>query len=147
LHVCRLEIWQTPPPELAALVADRGILHPTGPVVFAESEARNLHELLWWMRRDGDEAVLRVAAPIAIDKAAARLGGFCHLGSCAQVLSGVSELLRSTDTPDDILVGDVIDEAILYLGGLSAWLDTSIPWNALNEAFRTATAPRKDLTS
>lgn len=143
LHICRNEIWQAPPPELADLIADRGILHPAGPVLFAESEARGLHELLWWMRRDGSDVVLQGAAPVAIDKAAARLGGFCHLASCAEVLTGISDLLRSGKVP----AADVIDETILYLGGLSAWLDTAIPWNAVNEAFRTATEPQKDLPS
>lgn len=143
LHVCRNEIWQAPPPELAGLIADRGILHPAGPVMLADSEARGLHELLWWMRRDGRPVVLQAAAPVAIDKAAARLGGFCHLTSCAEALTGISDLLRSGKVP----AADVIDEAILYLGGLSAWLDTAIPWNAVNEAFRTATVSRKDLSS
>ena len=143
LHICRREIWQAPPPELADLIADRGILHPAGPVLFAESEARSLHELLWWMRRDGSDVVFQGAAPVAIDKAAARLGGFCHLASCAEVLTGISDLLRSGKVP----AGEVIDETILYLGGLSAWLDTAIPWNAVNEAFRTATAPRKEISS
>jgi hypothetical protein len=27
-------------------------MHPLGPLVFAESEARGLHEWLWWLRRD-----------------------------------------------------------------------------------------------
>jgi hypothetical protein len=143
LHICRTEIWEAPPPELTDLIAGRGILHPAGPVLFAESEARGLHEMLWWMRRDGNEVVWRGAAPIAIDKAAARLGGFCHLASCAEVLTGIAELLRSGKVP----ACDVIDEAILYLGGLSAWLDTAIPWNAMNEAFRQATASPKDLSA
>lgn len=127
-------IWRSPPPELAALLDDRGILHPAGPMLFAEAEARALHELLWWYRRaEAEEAIAR-GAVVAIEKAAARLGGFCHLTSCAKVLSGIADLIRGGDVPP----GAVLNEAILYTGGLSQWLDRSIPWNALNEAFRKA---------
>jgi hypothetical protein len=130
----RLSIWRSPPPELATLLDDRGILHPAGPVLFAEAEARALHELLWWYRRARDEDAIVRGAAVAIDKAAARLGGFCHLTSCANVLRGIADLIRGGDAPPSA----ILDEAILYAGGLSQWLDRSIPWNALNEAFREA---------
>ena len=140
LRRARRAAWTAPPPELSGLLADRGILHPAGPLFFAEGEARGLHELLWCLRREGDASVLRIAAGTAIDKAAARLAGFCHLASVGAELRRASALLH--DPAADART--VLDETILYCGAVSAWLDVSIPWNAVNEAVRATLKEEAD---
>lgn len=144
LRADRDAVWAACPDEIRNLLADRGILHPAGPALFAESEARSLHEQLWWLRRDGDAPAVRAAAAVLLRKAAARLSGFCHLTEAGTVLDRAAGLFADEALP----VGPTLDESILYLGGLSAWLDLKIPWNALNEAFRAAApAPLKETSS
>jgi hypothetical protein len=39
---------------------------------------------------------------------------------------------------EQVPVRDLLEEAILVAGRLAAWIDLLIPWNDLNESFRTA---------
>lgn len=112
-------------------------MHPAGPVFVAESEARVLHELLWWLRAaraQRDETVLRQTAAIVLDKTATRLRDFCHMEDTSAVLFRFSAAMEDSSLGFDPL----IDEAILVAGRIGAWLDLLIPWNDLNEAFRRA---------
>ncbi len=132
----RKALWAEMPQDIAGITASRAIMHPAGPVFMAESEARVLHELLWWLRSAigrRDEAVLRQSAAIALDKTATRLRDFCHLDTTPALLF---RLATAMEEPHDFSV--LIDEAILAAGRIGAWIDLLIPWNDLNEAFRTA---------
>lgn len=132
----RQRLWGGCPDDIARVTASRAIMHPAGPVFTAEGEARVLHELLWWMRGQRAtrrEDVLRQMAAIALDKTATRLRDFCHMEETPTLLFKLADAMDEPLPFDDLL-----DEAILVSGRIGAWLDLLIPWNDLNEAFRTA---------
>lgn len=133
----RKALWKKCPDDITRLTVSRAIMHPAGPVFVAESEARVLHELLWWLRAaraQRDEMVLRQTAAIVLDKTATRLRDFCHMEDTSAVLFRFSAAMEDSSLGFDPL----IDEAILVAGRIGAWLDLLIPWNDLNEAFRRA---------
>ncbi len=133
----RRQLWQACPQDVAALRASRAIMHPVGPVMVAESEARVLHETLWWIRErlaTENETVLRRTAAIVLNKAAVRLRDFCHMTGSAALLFR----LESATGIEAVPLEELIEEAILIAGRLSAWIDLLIPWNDLNESFHAA---------
>lgn len=137
LHARRQVLWADCPAEIGALLASRAIMHPAGPLFFAEAEARGLHELLFWQFRAHRAApgdAWREAAALAASKAASRLGGFCHLTEAAATLDLAAEALRDPSLSAE----PVFEEAILVAGRLANWLDLRIPWHAINEALRAA---------
>ncbi|WP_119273501.1 hypothetical protein [Taklimakanibacter deserti] len=139
LHAARLKLWAACPEDVKKLTQSRGIMHPAGPVLMAESEARILHENLWWIRerRAGGEVIaLRYAAALALNRAATRLRDFCHLTSSSKILFDLETAIDS----DPALFEPLLDEAILCSGRLAAWIDLQIPWNAINEKFRAVLA-------
>lgn len=143
LVAARQAIWQAPPAGIAAMMARRGVMLPTGPLVYAEGYARHLHETLWRLRgiaRTGDGTFAVRAAGEALALAVARIAGFCHLPEAGAVLERIAGLLRAR--PD--LATAILDEAILYTGRLAAWLDGRIAWNDLTEATRAAASEWKD---
>jgi hypothetical protein len=112
-------------------------MHPAGPLFFAESDARGLHETLWWQYRQYRADRLpawREAAALASAKAASRLGGLCHLADAAATL----DLARQALLDPAIDADAAFEEAILVAGRLANWLDLRIPWHAINEAVRAA---------
>lgn len=133
----RRTLWENQPGDLQEAILSRGIMHPAGPILMAESEARVLHEILWWVRarigREG-ETVLRKMAALALDKAAVRLKDFCHLDQSAGLLYRLAAAMIDEQVP----VRDLLEETILVAGRLAAWIDLLIPWNDLNEGFRAA---------
>jgi len=134
--VRREAIWQKMPEEIAHLLASRAIMHPAGPVLTAESQMRNLHEFLWWLRccrQSVDEQHLRQNAALALNKAATILHDFCHLQETPDMLFRLEQLMA-----EKLPFKTILDEAILVSGRLSAWMDLLIPWNDINEAFRKA---------
>jgi hypothetical protein len=131
----RRKLWAACPADILTLTNSRQIMHPVGPVLFAESEARVLHELLWQLRAEQsrrDEEVLRQSASIILTKTAMRLRDFCHLNQTSELLFKLAGLMDDPALP----FGELIDEAILNAGRIAAWLDLLIPWNDLNQAFR-----------
>ncbi|MER8830328.1 hypothetical protein NKH73_25640 [Mesorhizobium sp. M0938] len=136
----RKALWAACPADISGITTSRAIMHPAGPVFTAESEARVLHEFLWWIRaeRGKDEAVRRQAAALALDKAATRLRDFCHMEETPALLFRLKAAMGEGHTFDAL-----IDEAILVAGRVGAWLDLLIPWNDLNEAFRAALDRRR----
>ncbi|SDA93516.1 hypothetical protein [Mesorhizobium qingshengii] len=137
----RKALWAACPADISRVTASRAIMHPAGPVFTAESEARVLHELLWWIRAERgrkDEVVLRQVAALALDKTATRLRDFCHMEETPALLFRLKAAMGD-GYPFDTL----IDEAILVAGRIGAWLDLLIPWNDLNEAFRAALDGRR----
>ncbi|WP_417723879.1 hypothetical protein [Salipiger sp.] len=144
LHA-RRALWSACPADITDLVTSRAIMHPVGPVMQAESEARVLHESLWWVRSalgTEAEAGLRVAGCLALDKAAVRLRDFCHMGDTAGILFRCREAMADPRQP----LGAIIDESILVAGRIGAWIDLLIPWNDLNEAYRRALSPEREPT-
>ncbi|MBM3540426.1 MAG: hypothetical protein FJX51_00130 [Alphaproteobacteria bacterium] len=123
----RRAAWSGLPKEFERLRARQGVMLPLGPLVFAESELRKLHENLWVLREDGGEGRGRVASLLARG-AAAQLDGLLGLHETARTLGILAEALRS-DAPD---APAVLDEAILAVGRLSHWLDLFFPWTKLN---------------
>lgn len=137
LVTLRQELWSRCPRDIASMLASRATMHPAGPLFLAESEARILHELLWWVRSGlakEDATVSRRVATLACNKAGTRLRDFCHLGESAAGVFALENAFRR----DDIPLGVLTDEAILCAGRLAAWLDLSIPWSAVNEAVVSA---------
>ena len=136
LYQLRADLWAACPGEIDVLMRGRGLMHPAGPLFIAESEARGLHETLWRLLRALDDgapaAAVAFAAGTLCDKAAARLGGFCHLKNASAGVAQVSAALREDNMP----VAGVLREAILIAGALSSWLDLQIPWNDVNETVR-----------
>lgn len=131
----RARLWAECPPELSVLMAGRGVMQPAGPVFFAESELRHLHEWLWWARtRLAGDPALYPAARLACEKAATRLSGFCGLDVSADLLAEAARQIRRGGA----IGAAALDEAILIAGRLSAWLDLMIPWEAVNQAMRHA---------
>lgn len=144
LRRARLALWRECPADIEALTRSRAIMHPVGPVLQAESEARVLHESLWWVRKEigkVDQECLRVAAGLALDKAAVRLRDFCHMSDTAQTLFHCAQAV--SDPAWDLAA--IIDESILVAGRIGAWIDLLLPWNDMNEAFRSA-LDSKDLS-
>jgi len=136
LVAIRQKLWTTSPADIEALLASRATMHPAGPLFLAESEARILHELLWWVRgglATEEPRISRRIAAVACNKAATRLRDFCHLGESAAAVFA----LEAAFGRDDIPLAALVDEAILCAGRLAAWLDLRIPWSAVNEATRS----------
>lgn len=132
----RAALWAACPGDIARVTRSRAIMHPAGPVFAAEGEARVLHEFLWWLRaarKTRDDAVLRAAAALALNKTATRLRDFCHMDETPALLFQLEGLMDET-----LDFGALVDEAIIIAGRIGAWLDLLIPWNDLNQAFRTA---------
>lgn len=137
LHGARLALWRDCPAELRALTRSRAILHPVGPLMQADAEARVLHEILWEVRsRRGLQAddTRRAIASMALDRTGVRLRDFCHLPGCAATLHAARDAVEDTAVRFDA----ALTEAILIAGRLAAWIDLLIPWNAMNEAARRA---------
>lgn len=133
----RRELWREMPSEFNALMAERGVMHPAGPLFVAESGVRCLHELLWCHRQGAlsrGYTAHRLAAAEACNMVAAKLDGFCHLPASATAVRSLAEALNDPDLPTE----SVLEEAILTVGKLSDWLDLLIPWNEVNEAVRSA---------
>ena len=144
LQKARIQIWETCPDEVKNLLAGRGTMHPLGPLMFAESESRTLHETLWWLRqksKDDPKTDMREAIAVACTKSASRLGGFCHLMDAAETLSMAARAWR--DPAIDIF--DLYRECILFIGRLADWLDLHIPWHSLNELMRDADDQRASI--
>lgn len=123
----RTAMWQAPPPEIERLRARRGVMLPFGPLVFAESETRKLHENLWLLRETGDARLIRESGALLIRGAAGQLSDFLGLRDSAGALSAMADALMRAAEPHEIL-----DEAILFVGRLSHWLDLYFPWQKLN---------------
>lgn len=137
LVAIRQKLWSASPADIEALLASRATMHPAGPLFLAESEARILHELLWWVRGGlvkEEPRISRRIAAVSCNKAATRLRDFCHLGESAAAIFA----LEAAFGRDEIPLAALIDEAILCAGRLAAWLDLRIPWSAINAATRAA---------
>lgn len=133
----RRALWAACPADVAALAQSRALMHPAGPCFMADGESRGLHETLWWVherlgRDDVDK--LSFAARLVLNRTALRLRDFCHFTTSSAVLFDLEETIAAR--PD--IFPDLLDEAILCAGRISAWIDLQIPWNAVNEGFRAA---------
>jgi hypothetical protein len=131
LRKARRSMWTAPPAEFLTLLQRQGLMMPYGPLALAEGEFRKLHELIWRLRNErygiGRAERGRVAG-FLIDGFNDRIEGFCGLHACGAVLERAKPLILDPETADV-----AIEELVLYTGRAAAWLDTYIPWNALND--------------
>ncbi|MDQ2068111.1 hypothetical protein Q9295_17195 [Xinfangfangia sp. CPCC 101601] len=137
LLAARDAIWRACPEDLAALRESRAIMHPMGPVLMAESEARILHEMFWWLRErvQADPATsLRYAAGLSTNKAATRLRDFCHMKETPDILFQ----LEAAFADPAVSLPELIDLGIVIAGRIAAWLDLQIAWDPMNQAYRAA---------
>lgn len=137
LHRSRLALWRDCPEELRALTRSRAILHPVGPLMQADAEARVLHEILWEVRTQRGlkpDDMRRAIASLALNRTGVRLRDFCHLPDCAATLHAARDAIEDPA----VSLNAALTEAILIAGRLAAWIDLLIPWNAMNEAARQA---------
>ena len=127
LRALRDKAWKNPPAEYARMRARRGVMLPLGPLVFAESELRKLHENLWLFRERGDAKLTAQATPMLVRGAASLLDNFLGLHDSAKDLEAFATALEGGN--DDAAV---LDETIRTVGRLSHWLDLDFPWVKLN---------------
>lgn len=129
--------WQAQPDEVSGLLARRGLNIPFGPLSMAEGEARKLHELLWrlWIDTDryNDDEKKRIAE-FCIEAAVTRIGGFCHMLEVGDRLQDGIAVLNERK----IETNQVLEELVLYIGRIAAWLDLHICWWPMNEMTRNA---------
>lgn len=135
LHAVRLSIWAQTPREISELLARRGLMLPLGPLIFADSEMRGLHEKLsrLWLRGDVSD-IARIGA-FAVDLAADRLEGHCGLHETAAFLRRVRNVLVEPET-----LQPALHELILHVSQFSSYLDQYLCWYDLNEAFISRTS-------
>ena len=136
LVAARHEIWRQEPEEVLALSRRTGLMMPTGPLIMGEGDARKLQEGLWFVRKrlvDGtfDEARAADVAAVLIESALSVLDGLCGLHQAGAVLRQVQGLFQ--DPPCPML--RLVDETILYVGRLAAWLDTHMVWNDWTQTY------------
>jgi hypothetical protein len=135
----RKAMWQAPPAEIERLRARRGVMLPFGPLVFAESETRKLHENLWLLRERGDARLIAESGALLIRGAANQLSDFLGLHDSAHALIAMADALGDAGVSRAIL-----DEAILFVGRMSHWLDLYFPWQKLNTLAEAAASGRRN---
>lgn len=137
LLLTRARIWSVCPGDIGRLRESRALMHPAGPTFTAESEARVLHEIFWWLRvrlETDSENDLRYSGALAANKAATRLRDFCHMKETPAILFGLEAAFKD----QDVALRPLVELAIVLAGRIAAWCDLQIPWNSVNEAFRAA---------
>lgn len=130
----RNEAWQSVPAEFERLRARRGVMIPLGPLFYAESETRKLHENLWLLRDEREMRFKSEAAALLLRGAADMLEGFLGLHDTAKGLSILADAVGKEPSDTSAL----LDEIILYVGRLSHWLDLYFPWRKLNAVAEAA---------
>ncbi|MCX7353682.1 MAG: DUF3830 family protein [Alphaproteobacteria bacterium] len=130
----RKTAWQAVPAEFERLRARRGVMIPLGPLFYAESETRKLHENLWLLRDEREARFKSEAAALLLRGAADMLEGFLGLHDTAKGLSTMADAIGKE--PSDAAA--LLDEIILYVGRLSHWLDLYFPWRKLNAVAEAA---------
>lgn len=135
----RLAAWQGVPAEFERLRARRGVMIPLGPLFYAESETRKLHENLWLLRDERETRFKSEAAALLLRGAADMLEGFLGLHDTAKGLATLADAIGQE--PSDAAA--ILDETILYVGRLSHWLDLYFPWRKLNAVAEAAADGRR----
>ena len=145
LRSARAAAWFEEPGDVAMLLARRGLNIPFGPLSMAEGELRKLHELLWrlWNEGSARSDVDKVAiARFAIEAAITRVAGFCHMTAAGSVLEDGLRCLADADRP----LAETLEELVLYVGRMAAWLDLHICWWPINELTLETLSKTKDQT-
>jgi len=130
----RQEAWQAVPAEFERLRARRGVMIPLGPLFYAESETRKLHENLWLLRDERGARFKSEAAALLLRGAADMLDGFLSMHDTAKGLTTMADAIGKEPSDTSAL----LDEIILYVGRLSHWLDLYFPWRKLNAVAEAA---------
>jgi len=123
-------IAERAPGEVRALLAQRGVMRPAGPVLYAEAETRKLHETLWLIRQEARASgVVPSLASTILRHCAGRLRGWYQLGDAAALVDEVAGALPGLPCAQ---ATEVVEALMLYVGRLNLWVDASIPWDGLN---------------
>ncbi len=137
LKTARRLAWQAQPSDVSDLLNRRGLNIPFGPLSMAEGEARKLHELLWRLWADTaryDDGEKKRIAVFSIEAAITRIGGLCHMLEVGNRLHDGITVLNECEVETD----RVLEELVLYIGRIAAWLDLHICWGPMNEITRNA---------
>ncbi len=130
----RKAVWTAMPADIARLARQQGPMMPLGPLFYAESETRKLHEFLWAFRECEDTRFAATGGSVLVRSAGIQLRDFFGLNETAAMLLELAELLAQW--PERPL----LDEVILTVGRISHWLDLLLPWQDLNHVM---VQPRK----
>lgn len=130
----RIAAWQGIPAEFEKLRARRGVMIPLGPLFYAESELRKLHENLWLLRDEREVRFKSGGAALLLRGSADLLDNFLGLHETAKGLAMLADAIGLEPTDTDAL----LNEAILHVGRLSHWLDLYFPWRKLNDVAEAA---------
>lgn len=126
------DFWEKPTGELVDLTMRKGQTMPSGPIISACGDALKLTGVLWEIRRllieEGhfDGKTFRAVTGHFQDV----IGGWYGLKKTASAIDSYS---RSVSSGVNRLAD--LDEMILFSGRLHMWIDSLIPWEAINEQF------------
>ena len=135
----RKKIWKKVPEEVRRAKNRNGLMQPLGSIVYAESETRNLQQLLWVFKNLLKEKQITInnlknSLKAFLEHFSVTIGGWCSLTDTSALLKDTSELISKLETSEDL--DDIIDELMLYIGRVNMWLDLLIPWDDLNEQIK-----------
>lgn len=124
--------WHKPIPEIVDMVSRKGQTMPAGPILSASGDALKLIGVLWEFRKllveKGHFDPLSFNAVIGHFQEI--LGGWYGLRETASAISTYSQRITSGENRRADL-----EEMILFAGRLSMWIDSLIPWEAINNQF------------
>jgi len=132
-------VWLKMPVEIANLLSNTGPLQPAGKIIYAECDARILHEFLWDVRmmlyeKDTNYNCAKQFTMVLLKYFQKKFSGLYFLKSVANVIKLVMEGINECKESTEFL--EFVDEFILYIGRISMWLDLLIPWHYLNQTFK-----------
>jgi hypothetical protein len=130
LLAIRKGLWAEMPAELWKLTKHFGAFGPIGPLLYAESELRKLHEFLWELRPTKGRYLIKATAGPIIDSTVRQLRDFFDLTENASLLER-AWTLTCADTRD---MPANFDELLLCVGRLSLWLDNILPWHSISRS-------------
>ena len=128
------------PAEINNLVFRTGIMQPAGTILYAESDTRILHELLWELRlmayenKSDLDYVINFTLRV-LQYFRKKLEGLYFLANTAKIIENVETWLPKCENFEEYI--KLMDELILYIGRINMWIDLLIPWYHINENFRS----------
>ena len=139
LRKARELVWSKMPEEIRSILSKRGLLLPAGIILYAESDTRNFHEILWEIynrvskgKVKGSE--LKFMLLTLLDYYERKMSGWYHLNEIASVLANARKIIENATTLEEYI--EVVRELMLYIGRISMWLDLLIPWYEINEVIK-----------
>jgi len=139
----RGRIWLDPAEDLDSLKKSKGAKGMRWPVVaWAESDSRELEMFLWILRCSSQSDAtnvesLKVLLSTALSLYAQRFDSWYNMKRTSQILKEAEQCVKSIQTKEEYLT--FTDELMLYVGRMSFWLDTLIPWNEMSTLYEWIT--------